>query len=209
MMPSNDLMRALSVGLERLAIADPSNRLAQSLAQYLELLHKWNQAYNLTAVRRLDDMVGRHVLDSLAIMPWIAGESVLDVGTGAGLPGVPLALAYPNKQFFLLDSNGKKTRFLQEVQRVLGLNNIEIIQSRVEDYHPTFKFDTVVSRAFAQVKTMLDVTRHILASHGRWVAMKGPHVALELSDIQAKYRIEPYSVLGVDGERYCVIIESE
>ncbi|PJD94158.1 MAG: 16S rRNA (guanine(527)-N(7))-methyltransferase RsmG [Legionella sp.] len=181
--------------------------LAQSCGVYLALLQKWNQAYNLTAVRSIHDMVGRHILDSLAILPWITGRRVLDVGTGAGLPGIPLALACPDKQVVLLDSNGKKTRFLAEVQRVLDIKNIEIIQSRVETYQPTLPFDTVVSRAFSEMQTMLDQTQHLLAPGGQWVAMKGSQVNLELSSLTHAYRLEPYTVADVEGERCCVIID--
>ena len=179
------------------------------LIQYLALLHKWNQAYNLTAIRDLHSMVTLHLLDSLAILPMIHGTRILDVGTGAGLPGVPLALANPALHVVLLDSNGKKIRFLQEVKRALVLDNIEVIQTRVERYHPTSSFDTVTSRAFSNLKQMLDCTEHLIAPDGIWLAMKGRHPEAELACMNRAYRIESYTVDGIDGERCCVIVENK
>lgn len=202
-----DILPILHAGIEQLSLAECPESLAESLADYLLLLNKWNQAYNLTAVRDIKDMAGRHILDSLAIRPWVNGSHILDVGTGAGLPGIPLAMACPDKQFVLLDSNGKKTRFLHEVKRVLGLKNVDIVQARVQDYVPLLSFDTVLSRAFAEVQKMLDATQHLLAPDGVWVAMKGPNVTFELSHIPYLYQMVSYAVLGVPGERYCVVIE--
>ena len=179
------------------------------LIQYLALLHKWNQAYNLTAIRDLHSMVTLHLLDSLAILPMIHGTRILDVGTGAGLPGVPLALANPSLHVVLLDSNGKKIRFLQEVKRALVLDNIEVIQTRVERYHPTSSFDTVTSRAFSNLKQMLDCTEHLIAPDGIWLAMKGRHPEAELACMHRAYRIESYTADGIDGERCCVIVENK
>ena len=179
------------------------------LLHYLSLLYKWNQAYNLTAVRDMDSMVTKHLLDSLAILPWVKGTRVLDVGTGPGLPGVPLALANPALQVVLLDSNGKKIRFLQEVKRALALNNVEIVQTRVESYHPTQGFDTVTSRAFSDLQHMLNCTQHLIATDGIWLAMKGRHPEEELTHIDRPYHIEPYTVAGIEGERCCIIIENK
>ncbi|AHE68438.1 16S rRNA (guanine(527)-N(7))-methyltransferase RsmG [Legionella oakridgensis] len=180
-----------------------------SLLDYLNLLYKWNQVYNLTAVRDMETMVTRHVLDSLAVLPWVKGNHVLDVGSGPGLPGIPLALACPLFQVVLLDSNGKKIRFLQEVKRVLSLNNVEIVQTRVENYHPVHSFDTVISRAFSDLKKMINWTHHLIATDGIWLAMKGRCPETELKSIQRSFRVEEYSVPGVEGERCCVIIEKE
>lgn len=181
---------------------------ADKLMHYLSLLYKWNQAYNLTAVRDMDSMVTRHLLDSLAILPWVKGPRVLDVGTGPGLPGVPLALANPELHVVLLDSNGKKIRFLQEVKRALALDNVEIVQTRVESYLPTQGFDTVTSRAFSDLQHMLNCTNHLIATAGIWLAMKGRHPEAELASIDRHYQIEPYTVAGIDGERCCVIIQN-
>ncbi|QEY50037.1 16S rRNA (guanine(527)-N(7))-methyltransferase RsmG [Legionella longbeachae] len=179
-----------------------------SLSDYLFLLNKWNAAYNLTAIRDVEAMVGKHILDSLAILPWLKGNRIIDVGTGAGLPGIPLALAKPEINFVLLDSNGKKTRFLNEVKRQLNLENLEIVQIRVENYHPTQGFDTVLSRAFSSLGQMIQWTRHLIADEGIWLAMKGRFPDIELNDIKQNCTVKPYSVAGVDGERCCVIIEN-
>ncbi|KTD57553.1 16S rRNA (guanine(527)-N(7))-methyltransferase RsmG [Legionella shakespearei] len=182
--------------------------LSAPLSEYLLLLDKWNAAYNLTAVRDVESMISKHVLDSLAILPWVKGPRILDVGTGAGLPGIPLAIAMPDAQFVLLDSNGKKIRFLNEVKRKLNLKNLETVQFRVENYHPAQGFDTVTSRAFSSLEQMIHWTQHLVAKDGIWLAMKGRYPDTELDAIQQKYRVEGYTVEGVDGERCCVIIDN-
>lgn len=194
----------LADGLEQLGLQTATS----PLLHYLILLQKWNKTYNLTAIRDMETMITRHVLDSLAIRPWIQGKRLLDVGTGAGLPGIPLALANPNLEVVLLDSNGKKTRFLQEIKRTLKLENIEVIQSRVENYHPSFDFDTVTSRAFSELAQMLKWTRHLIGRNGIWLAMKGRLPETELASINLPYQVKPYTVPGLDGERCCVIIEN-
>ena len=177
------------------------------LVSYLLLLQKWNQAYNLTAIRDMNSMITLHILDSLAILPWVHGTRLLDVGTGAGLPGIPLALARPDLQVVLLDSNGKKVRFLQEVKRALALNNVDIVQTRVENYHPTHGFDTVTSRAFSDLQQMLTNTEHLIAQNGIWLAMKGRYPQAELVNMTRPYLIQQYTVEGLDGERCCVIVQ--
>ena len=176
---------------------------------YLNLLHKWNQAYNLTAIRSFEDMITHHLLDSLAIMPWIQGPRLLDVGTGAGLPGIPLAQAMPSLNVVLLDSHGKKIQFLREVKRTLSLSNVEIVQTRVETYHPSSGFDTVTSRAFSTLESFIHWTHHLISTEGIWLAMKGRYPDAELEAIQNPYRVETYSVPGVIGERCCVIIDNK
>ena len=128
---SDENTQILLEGMQQLKLDFP----CEGLLNYLTLLHKWNQAYNLTAVRDMKAMVTRHLLDSLAILPWLHGTRILDVGTGAGLPGIPLAIARPDLHVVLLDSNGKKARFLQEAKRALALSNVDIVQTRVENYH--------------------------------------------------------------------------
>ena len=194
----------LTAGADQLGLHLP----LEKILQYLHLLDKWNQAYNLTAIRDIDAMVTRHILDSLAILPWVKGSQLLDVGTGAGLPGIPLALARPDLQVVLLDSNGKKIRFLQEVKRVLSLVNVDIIQTRVENYHPSHGFDTVTSRAFSSLTDFINLTKDVLASEGIWLAMKGQCPQTELENLQQPYRVEPYQVPSLEGERCCVIIEN-
>lgn len=178
------------------------------LTEYLFLLKKWNLAYNLTAVRDLPSMVNKHILDSLAIVPWLRGARIIDVGTGAGLPGIPLALAKPEIHFVLLDSNGKKTRFLNEVKRQLNINNLEIVQFRVENYRPEQGFDTVLSRAFSSLVQMIQWTQHLIANQGIWLAMKGRFPDIELNEIEQSCKVLNYSVSGIEGERCCVIIEN-
>jgi 16S rRNA (guanine527-N7)-methyltransferase len=175
---------------------------------YLTLLNKWNLAYNLTAVRDLESMINKHILDSLAISPWLKGRKIIDVGTGAGLPGIPLAITNPQMQLTLLDSNGKKTRFLAEVKRQLDLENIEIVQFRIENYRPAQGFDTVVSRAFSSLDQMIHWTQHLIAPNGIWLAMKGRYPTEELNLIHKPYRVEPYRVEGIEGERCCVLIDN-
>lgn len=200
--------RALKKGFIALGLPGDLDALTSSCSTYLTLLDKWNRAYNLTAVQAVEDMIERHILDSLAILPWVNGSHILDVGTGAGLPGIPLALCCPDKRFVLLDSNGKKTRFLQEALRVLNLSNVEIVQTRVEQYQPDTLFDTVVSRAFSELQKMLEVTRHTLQQAGQWVAMKGQNVELELTGLENAYRLQSYQISPVSSHRYCVIIEN-
>jgi 16S rRNA (guanine527-N7)-methyltransferase len=178
------------------------------LLHYLVLLNKWNVAYNLTAIRDLESMISKHILDSLAILPWIKGEKLLDVGTGAGLPGIPLAIARPDLRVVLLDSNGKKIRFLHEVKRQLKLKNVELVQLRAETYQPTTGFDTVTSRAFSNIEQMIHWTQHLVAKDGIWLAMKGVYPHDELDKITQSYQVEQYQVSGIDGERCCVIIKN-
>lgn len=193
----------LDQGLEQFGL----NSFSDKLFEYLLLLKKWNLAYNLTAVRDLESMVNKHLLDSLAILPWVHGNRVIDVGTGAGLPGIPLAITQPEKSFVLLDSNGKKTRFLNEVKRQLQLKNLEVVHFRVENYHPSQGFDTVISRAFSSLAQMLHWTEHLVADDGIWLAMKGRYPDAELLEITQQYIVEPYTVKGLDGERCCVLIK--
>lgn len=206
--PTDDIESAIKAGLHALQLPGDIDRLAKACHDYLVLLDKWNRAYNLTAIDGIAEMVAHHILDSLAIAPWIQGTHILDVGTGAGLPGIPLALCYPEKRIVLLDSNGKKTRFLLEAKRVLHLANVEIVQTRIEHYEPEARFDIVVSRAFSELQTMLDLTQHVLHPQGKWVAMKGPNVNIELSDVTQAHRVESYTVPGMAKERYCVVLEN-
>jgi 16S rRNA (guanine527-N7)-methyltransferase len=155
------------------------------LLEYLALLVKWNGTYNLTAVREPGAMVTRHLLDSLAIAPFLTGSRFIDVGTGAGLPGVPLAIASPDASFDLLDSNGKKTRFLFQVKTALALDTMVVHQARVESFQPAEPFDAVLSRAFASLGDMITGCRHLLAPGGRFLAMKGQYPEAELAEMDA------------------------
>jgi len=143
------------------------------LVDYVKLLHRWNAAYNLTAVRDPLEMVSRHLLDSLSVRPYLTGYRILDAGTGAGLPGIPLAVLEPERAFCLLDSNGKKIRFVQQAVMTLGLTNVNVVKARMESYLPAEKFATIVCRAVASSSDFLLATRHLLACPGRLLIMKG------------------------------------
>lgn len=163
--------RQLAEGLaaQQLSLSERQQHL---LLDYLSLLFKWNRAYNLTAVRDPDEMVSRQLLDSLSILPWLEGPRVLDVGTGAGLPGIVLAIARPEFSYTLLDSNGKKIRFIRQAVMELGLENVQPVQQRVEQFRPAEPFDTITSRAFAELKDFVELTRHLIRPAGQWLAMK-------------------------------------
>ncbi|MEH6466554.1 MAG: 16S rRNA (guanine(527)-N(7))-methyltransferase RsmG, partial [Porticoccus sp.] len=158
---SNGLELILREGLQQLSLA-LSDQQVSLLMEYLGLLEKWNGAYNLTSIREPEQMLRLHLLDSLSIAHLIKGERIIDVGTGPGLPGIPLAITYPERQFTLMDSNGKKTRFLFQVRTQLGLTNVTEIQSRVEEYQPTRRFDGVTSRAFTSLKDMVEKCAHLI-----------------------------------------------
>jgi 16S rRNA (guanine527-N7)-methyltransferase len=202
------LSRSLAEGSAALRVALPAEA-RDALLGYLDLLQKWNRAYNLTAVRDPAAMVTRHLLDSLAVAPYVRGPRVLDIGTGPGLPGIPLAIALPRLEFVLLDSNGKKIRFLRQAAAELGLGNVRIEHTRVEQFRPREKFDTLVSRAFASIAAMLAASAHLCRDTGRFLAMKGVYPEAELADIPPAFRVEAVerlTVPGLDEQRHVVII---
>jgi 16S rRNA (guanine527-N7)-methyltransferase len=179
------------------------------LLEYLELLVRWNRSYNLTAVRDPKQMVTRHLLDSLSVAPFLEGERFIDVGTGAGLPGVPLAILYPEREFPLLDSNGKKTRFLFQVKTALGLDNMVVHQARVESFSDGRPFDAVLSRAFASLADMFRDCRHLLVPGGACLAMKGVCSDEELQALSvtdAQVNVHRLAVPGLDERRHLVEI---
>ena len=189
----------LQHGCEQLGIA--LNEEAQrKLLDYIALLHKWNKVYNLTAIHDPHQMVSNHLLDSLAVMPYLWPKRWLDVGSGAGLPGVVLAVAQPDWQFVLLDSNSKKTSFVQQVIIELGLRNIDVYCSRVEKWRTTERFDGIISRAFSGLGEFIGKTRHLMDVQGRWAAMKGI-AEIELASVPEGCRVENVIALQVPGLR--------
>lgn len=180
-----------------------SDQQQQKLMQFLLLLVKWNKAFNLTAVRDPLEMVGRHLLDSLALLPHLTSTNCLDMGTGAGLPGIPLAIMRPQTQFVLLDGNSKKIRFVRQAVMELGLTNVEPVHARVENYHPETPFQTLISRAFTALPKMLELTSELRAPETELLAMKGNVPAEEIALLVPDYRCDiiPLMVPFEEGER--------
>jgi len=200
------LQARLEQGIAALGLALPASAV-QRLLDYQALLERWNAAYNLTAVRDPAEMVTRHLLDSLAILPYVQGETLADLGTGPGLPGIPLAIAAPGRQILLVDSNGKKVRFLREAIRALQLDGVRAVQSRVEDVEGTF--DCITARAFASLADMLGWGGHLLAPGGVWLAMKGKAPDEELPGVPSGFAvrgIHALAVPGLDAERSLVVL---
>ena len=182
----------------------------QKMLDYLSLIEKWNKVYNLTAIRGKDQMVSHHLLDSLAVLPRLWPGRWLDVGCGAGLPGLVLAIAKPDWHFTLVDSNSKKTSFVKQAIIELGLHNSTVRCLRIEDMQAEEKFDGIISRAFAETADFVGLTRHLLAEKGRWAAMKGaPEQELKRlpGDIEVE-RIIPLIVSGLDAARCLVILKA-
>jgi len=183
----------------------------EQLEQYLELLKRWNKKFNLTAIKEPEDIVVLHINDSLSVAPFISGEQIIDVGTGAGLPGIPLSIIFPDKQFTLLDSNGKKTRFLIQAKAALNLENVEIVKKRVEKYQPEQCFDCIITRAFAPLDRMLKQTRHLLCQHGRYLAMKADMSMQELGSLNSEdliAQIKSLKISGCDHTRNLIILQN-
>lgn len=181
------------------------------LVAYVDMLNKWNKAYNLTSVRDPNEMLIRHILDSIVVAPYLQGERFIDVGTGPGLPGIPLSIVRPECQFTLLDSLGKRVRFLRQVQHELKINNIEPVQSRVEAFPSEPLFDGVISRAFASLNDMVSWCKHLPAQEGRFYALKGLVPEDEIAQLPVGYVVESIVKLQVpqlDGERHLVIIKA-
>lgn len=199
--------RQLSEGLDRMDMDLPGMR-QQALLDYLALLLKWNRAFNLSAIRDPARMVSRQLLDSLSILPWLRGPRVLDVGTGAGLPGIPLSIARPDLEFTLVDSNGKKARFVRQAIIELGLDNVEVEQVRIESFRDQRGFDTITSRAFTDLHAFLDLTGHLRAPAGCWAAMKGGLEEFDPERLPAglEWRVEKLSVPGEQGQRHLVLV---
>jgi 16S rRNA (guanine527-N7)-methyltransferase len=184
--------------------------LITKLTYYLLLLEKWNQVYNLTSINNPDQMIPKHILDSLSIGPYLQGTRMLDVGTGAGLPGIPLALTHPHRHFTLLDSNGKKTRFITHVIQELAISNIEVIQSRVERYHVALCFDSIIARALTSLTDFIQKTHHLACQTGIFLSMKGRYPTQELNNLDSTRltaSAHPLSITGLNEQRHIVVIK--
>ena len=188
------------------------------LMRYITEFEKWNKAYNLSAVRELEQMIGRHLLDSLSVVPWLSKklgqspelESIIDVGTGGGLPGIPLAIMFPQINWTLLDSNGKKMRFLFHIKTLLKLNNVSVENRRVEAFQPEKKFDAVISRAFASLQDMTEGCAHLLQAEGIFLAMKGLFPQDEMELINNKIVLLEaikLKVAATEGERHLLVLQ--
>lgn len=199
--------RAIDRGLAALAVDVKAPAAPSRLSRFTALLCHWNRVYNLTAVEQPDEMVVRHILDSLSILPWLQGPRLLDVGSGAGLPGIPLAIARPDLHFYLLDSSAKRTRFMIQSKAQLGLDNVQVIRARVEAYRPDALFDSVLSRAFASLAELLRQAGRLCAPQGRLLAMKGKYPQAELDQIPVNYRlvgVYRLTVPGLDADRHLI-----
>ena len=198
----------LEHGLAALAIDLPLLAREKLLA-YVALLYKWNKTYSLTAMREQDKAVSHHLLDSLAVLPFLPAGSLLDVGSGGGTPGIPLAIACPDLHVTLLDSNSKKAAFLQQAAIELALPNISVHCGRVEQYHPPVGFSAITSRAFSELADFVSLSNHLLASGGLWLAMKGvwPHDEIKrLPETIAVIDVHRLAVPGVEGERHLAVL---
>ena len=201
------LRTELEQGLHALAL-DPHH--TDALLAYLQLLDRWNRTYNLTAIRDPREMVGKHLLDSLAMHPHLDGIARLaDLGTGPGLPGIPLAIVRPALQVTLVESNGKKARFLREAVRQLALENAQAVQSRIEDHDAPGAFDAITARALATLPAIVALGGHLLAPQGRLLAMKGALPQEEIDALPRGWRLQgvhPLRVPGLDAERHLVVV---
>jgi 16S rRNA (guanine527-N7)-methyltransferase len=196
-------------GLERMALK-LSDQMIDQLMTYLNLVEKWNRVYNLTAIRERDEMIKLHFLDSLSIFNHVHVKNILDVGSGAGFPGIVLAITKPELKVTVMDSVNKKTTFMQQVKSELALTNLDVVNSRVEDYQPITLFEAVTSRAFSNLKNMMSLTQHTLKKDGVWLAMKSKDVKEELEEFEKnQYILIPLEVPFIDAERYLVILKKD
>lgn len=204
--PADQLSLKLKQACEQISLPVSSTQ-QQLLLQFLQLLYKWNKAYNLTSVRDPMDMLYVHILDSIAVAPHLEKQHYIDVGTGPGLPGIPLAIMFPEKSFVLLDSLGKRIRFIKQVAYELAITNIEPVQSRVEEFEPDEKFDGVLSRAFASINDMLQGCQHLTQESGGFLALKGQYPDTELNTLNPAFKVissDKIDVPGLDAERHLI-----
>ena len=187
-----------------------SDQVIDQLMTYLNLVEKWNRVYNLTAIRERDEMIKLHLLDSLSILNHVHVKNILDVGSGAGFPGIVLAITQPKLKVTVMDSVNKKTTFMQQVKSELALTNLDLVNSRVEDYQPITLFEAVTSRAFSNLKNMMSLTQHTLQKEGVWLAMKSKDVREELEAFEKnQYTLIPLAVPFINAERYLVILKKD
>jgi len=196
-------------GLQRMDLK-LSDQVIDQLMTYLNLVEKWNRVYNLTAIRERDEMIKLHFLDSLSIFNHVHVKNILDVGSGAGFPGIVLAITKPELKVTVMDSVNKKTTFMQQVKSELALTNLDVVNSRVEDYQPITLFEAVTSRAFSNLKNMMSLTQHTLQKEGMWLAMKSKDVKEELEEFEKnQYTLIPLEVPFINAERYLVILKKD
>ena len=201
----SELAEKLAAGIAEMGLQVSPER-QQSLLDYLDLLAKWNKVYNLTAVRDPLEMVTLHLLDSLSVLSYIDGKSLLDVGSGGGLPGIVLAICLPDLQVTTIDTVQKKAIFMRQVKGELGLGNLQVVNARVEEYEAE-PFELIISRAFSDLDLFMALSQHLLAEGGRWLAMKGVSPQQDLEALKVKSKVYPLSVAGLDAERHLAIIE--
>ena len=202
----NNFKQIITSGIAELNLDASQTQIDQTL-DYLSLLQKWNQSFNLVSSRNNLEIVERHILDSLSVNEYIDGEYILDMGSGAGLPGLPLAIFNPEKKFILLDSNGKKTRFLQQVKTALNLQSIEIENSRVENYQTKHQIDMVVCRAFSSLVEIAKKAQHLLSRDCKILAMKGKFPGEEISELSEEVKVSnivELKVPGINSERHLI-----
>ena len=205
------LRQQLAAGLKQMGLHYPVPQ-QQKLVHYIQLIARWNKAFNLTAIRDVEEMVSKHLLDSLAVQPYVEGSLILDVGSGAGLPGIPFAITSPDKHFVLIDSNGKKTRFLTQAKIDLKLKNLDVIHQRVQDYQPMkdghrIYFDGITARAYAQTDNILTSTAHLQDENTVIMVMQGlrdDSINVEGYTLLENHKLD---VAGLDGERHLLEIK--
>ena len=206
-----ELTQAISGGIQELGL-DVTKEQLQQFERIIEQLIKWNKAYNLTAIRDPQQMIITHLLDSLAIAPFMAQGRLLDIGTGPGFPGIPLAIYEPERDYSLLDSNGKKTRYLKQLVYDMSLTQVSVVDTRVEEWQPDTLFDVIVSRAFASLEKMVSLSHHLLAETGVWQAMKGEYPEQELAalpDYVELVKVDVISVPKLNAERHLVTLRKK
>ena len=204
-----NVVEAVADGMRQLGI-EPIDEASAKIAEYAALLDRWNKTYNLTSVREIPRIVSLHLLDSLALLPYLHAGTLLDVGSGAGLPGIPVAVMRPDLQVTLLDANSKKSAFQQQAIIELGLDNVAVVCRRVEQYQVPAGFSQIVSRAFSELADFVGLTGHLLAEGGRWLAMKGIYPEQEIGRLPQNVAVEVVHKLrvpGVDGERHLVVMK--